>query len=168
MATLFTDIAFEFNDAMWDFLNGGYLDSELPTTPNEPAIGIINKDAFIKTRSIKGLSNILKIDKATAYKRIEEKFFKSRVETILTDKVMYLLDDTTKDLALLNFKTNFFALTLSDDDKDSLIEEAKANVDKLNSSPFAKKIKEEIKKYGHTLDTYDGQLIYKKGESIGE
>lgn len=120
--------------------------------PKEPAIGIFKEGIFIKVRDFKNLKSILSLDSAQKYKCTEQEGLFKKVKTYLSDGIM-------PENYIIKHCKQISTLSLSKEEVNDIV--ADAVEDFHTDSPFILKIKEEIEKYGHTLDTYNGQRIFK-------
>lgn len=148
------------------FFNYGYSDkiqkelsSNLGTEvllPNEPAIGVLDKTAFTLARYYDSLEDLLTLDKAKEFKEQERAgFLKMSSDLLKIGKQNGLSDERIKEICM-NTKT----LTLTKLELEKVVDEC---IDDFNKpDELLMKIQEELEKYGHSLNTYNGIRIYKK------
>lgn len=148
------------------FFNYGYSDkiqkelsSNLGTEvllPNEPAIGVLDNTAFTLIRYYDNLEDLLALDKAKEFKEQEKVGISEKVLAFLRIKNQVGLSDERIKEICINIKT----LTLTKLELEKAVDDC---IDDYNTpSEFMKKIQEELEKYGHSLNTYNGIRIYKK------
>lgn len=145
---------YEYSDKMQKELSSG-LGTEV-LLPNEPAIGVLDKTAFTLVRYYDSLEDLLTLDKAKEYKEQEKAgVFKKVSDYLEIKKQIGLSDEQIKGICI-NIKT----LTLTKVELEKAVDEC---IDDFNKpDELLIKIQEELEKYGHSLNTYNGIRIYKK------
>lgn len=145
---------YEYSDKMQKKLS-----SDLGTEvllPNEPAIGVLDKTAFALVCYYDNLEDLLTLDKAKEYKEQEKAgVFKKVSDYLEIKKQIGLSDEQIKGICI-NIKT----LTLTKLELEKAVDDC---IDDFNKpDELLMKIQEELEKYGHSLNTYNGIRIYKK------
>lgn len=148
------------------FFNYGYsnkmqkeLFSDLGTKyilSNEPAIGVLDKTAFTLIGSYDSLEDLLTLDKAKEFKEQEKAEISERFWFFLRIKNQVGLSDERIKEICINTKT----LTLTKSELEKAVDECIEDFNK--PSELMQKIQEELEKYGHSLNTYNGIRIFKK------
>lgn len=145
---------YEYSDKMQERLSSD-LGTEI-LLPNEPAIGVLDKTAFILVRYYDNLKDLLMLDKAKEFKEREKAGVLKMVSGLLKIKKQVGLSDEQIKEIYVNTKT----LTLTKSELEKAIDEF---IDDFNKpDDLLMKIQEELEKYGHTLNTYNGIRIFKK------
>lgn len=123
---------------------------------NEPAIGVLDKTAFTLVRYYDSLEDLLTLDKSKEFKEQEKAEISEKVLVFLRIKNQVGLSDERIKEICMNTKT----LTLTKSELEKAVDEF---IDDFNKpSDFLNKIQEELEKYGHSLNTYNGIRIFKK------
>lgn len=145
---------YEYSDKMQEEISS-VLRAEV-LLPNEPAIGVLDKTAFTLVRYYDSLEDLLTLDKAKEYKEQEKAGILKKVSDYLEiEKRVGLSDEQIKEICV-NIKT----LTLTKPDLKKAVDEYIEDFNK--PSDLLIKIQEELEKYGHSLNTYNGIRIFKK------
>lgn len=148
------------------FFNYGYsnkmqkeLFSDLGTKyilSNEPVIGVLDKTAFTLVRYYDSLEDLLTLDKAKEFKEQEKAEISERFWFFLRIKNQVGLSDERIKEICMNTKT----LTLTKRELKKAVDNC---IEDYNTpSELMQKIQEELEKYGHSLNTYNGIRIFKK------
>lgn len=145
---------YEYSDKMQERLSSALRTEVL--LPNEPAIGVLDKTAFTLVRYYDSLEDLLMLDKAKEYKEQEKAGVLKMVSGLLKIKKQVGLSDEQIKEICINTKT----LTLTKSELEKAIDEF---IDDFNKpDELLMKIQEELEKYGHTLNTYNGIRVFKK------
>lgn len=145
---------YEYSDKMQKELSSALGTETL--LPNEPAIGVLDKTAFTLVRYYDNLEDLLTLDKAKKYKEQEKAGVLKMTSGLLKiGKQNGISDEQIKEICV-NIKT----LTLTKSELGRAVEECIEDFNKPDE--LLMKIQDELEKYGHSLNTYNGIRIFKK------